>query len=97
MFIHLFHLILLAAKTAQDAKTFNYLFIYLDEEDLHCEQDQSVLSSLTEIPLPPAGIIAWVTCQIKPISFDDRRRKEQNKDLEFRDQSHGRSSVPLPI
>lgn len=96
MFNHLFHLILLAAKTVGDAKRF-FIFVFLDEEDLRCEQDQSVLSSLTEIPLPPAGIIAWVTCQIKPISFDDQRRKKQNKDLEFRDQSHGRSSVPLPI
>lgn len=61
------------------------------------DRDQGVLYSPTEIPQPPAGITVWVTCQIKAISFDDRRRKEWNKDLEFRDQSHGRSSVPLPI
>lgn len=31
--------------------------------------DQSVLSCLTEISLPPAGIIAQVTCQIQPLTL----------------------------
>lgn len=59
--------------------------------------DQSVLSCLTKIPLPPAGIIAQVTCQIQPLTLMTGG-KAWNKDLlEPEDQSHGNSSVPLPI
>lgn len=42
--------------------------------------DQSVLSSMTEIPRPPAGIIAQVTCQIQPLTLMTAG-KAWNKDL----------------
>lgn len=59
--------------------------------------DQSVLSSLTKTPPPPAEIIAQVTCQVQPLTLMTGGKHETKICRRTEDQSHESSSVPLPI
>lgn len=57
--------------------------------------DQSVLSCLTKIFLPPAGIIAQVTCQIQPLTLmTGGKHDTKNCCLTIKAES---SSLPLPL